>query len=80
MCAQYGLERRQIPSEAWIFILVAGFDKLRRDRALCLDKIRAVGFAEDFPLCGGHLKSLERLVASRRIPPLEVLQKGAKSV
>lgn len=76
MCAEYGLEERTVPPETWIFTLVAGFNLLKRNREVSLDKIRAVGYTEELPIGGGQFKVMDRLVTSRRIPSKEVMQKG----
>lgn len=64
MCEEYGLTPREIPEATWIF-LSAGFSFLGRDRELSLDKIRSVGFTEEYPVAHGYFRVFERLVEEK---------------
>ncbi|KAJ5360104.1 hypothetical protein N7517_009295 [Penicillium concentricum] len=72
MCKTYGLEHRIIPPSSWIF-LKAGFTLLDRNREMCLDKIRAVGFKEEIPVGKGHIIALERIAEAKLIPSRRAL-------
>lgn len=76
MCSEYGLRERVISPEAWVFMRL-GFEYLCRDRALSLDKIRSVGFTEEFSMCEGHFIGFDRMAAAKILPPRDVLQKDA---
>ncbi|KAL3428757.1 hypothetical protein BDV09DRAFT_203925 [Aspergillus tetrazonus] len=52
MCKEYDLRLRKIPEATWIF-LSAGFTFLGRNREMSLEKIRNVGFTEEYPLADG---------------------------
>jgi hypothetical protein len=76
MCAEHGLRERDITSATWTFMLYAGHSLLRRDRYLCLDKIRNLGFTEDHAVGEGHFLGYERMVAGKILPPKEALQRS----
>lgn len=76
MCAEHDLAGTEIPHETWVF-LAAGNVLLDRNRGLSLDKIRALGFTEEMPPGHGISVVLDRLVAVKRIPSKEVMQKWA---
>ncbi|KAJ0413622.1 hypothetical protein BJY00DRAFT_296626 [Aspergillus carlsbadensis] len=66
MCEDYGLRPRGILPETWILIS-AGFTLLDRNRELSLDKIRGLGFTEEYPVGHGYFRVFERLVQERII-------------
>ncbi|KAL2850516.1 hypothetical protein BJX68DRAFT_255204 [Aspergillus pseudodeflectus] len=66
MCEEYGLRPREILPQTWI-LLSAGFTFLERDREMCLDKIRVLGFREEYPVGHGYFRVFERLVEERII-------------
>lgn len=72
MCKAYQLEYRDVPPSSWIF-LKAGFTLLDRNREMCLDKIRAVGFKEEIPVGQGHIIALERIAEADLIPSRHAL-------
>lgn len=72
MCKTYRLEYRDVPPSSWIF-LKAGFTLLDRDREMCLDKIRSIGFKEELPVGMGHIIALERIAEARLIPSRRAL-------
>ncbi|CAG8111848.1 unnamed protein product [Penicillium salamii] len=75
MCEEYCLQPREILPETWTF-LSAGFSFLGRDRALSLEKIRSVGFTEEYPVGYGYMRVFDRLVEDDIIPSRETwLQK-----
>ena len=67
MCEEYGLRPREIPEASWTF-LSAGFSLLCRNRELSLDKIRSVGFTEEYPIGYGYFQVFERLTQDKIIP------------
>ncbi|KAL3443741.1 hypothetical protein BJX65DRAFT_320432 [Aspergillus insuetus] len=64
MCEEYGLRPREILPETWI-LLSAGFTFLGRNREMCLDKIRGLGFTEEYPAGHGYFRVFERLVEEK---------------
>lgn len=66
MCEEYELRPREIPAATWIF-LAAGMSFLARDRDLSLDKIRSVGFTEEYPVGDGYFRVFDRLVQEKII-------------
>ncbi|KAL2784210.1 hypothetical protein BJX66DRAFT_317025 [Aspergillus keveii] len=64
MCEEYGLRPREILPETWI-LLAAGFTFLGRNREMCLDKIRGLGFTEEYPVGHGYFRVFERLVEEK---------------
>ncbi|PYH89335.1 hypothetical protein BO71DRAFT_423085 [Aspergillus ellipticus CBS 707.79] len=72
MCQEYGLQRRDIGPETWVFV-GAGFKLLDRNREFSLDKIRRLGFIEERSVGHGHLLAFDRLVEARVIPSRERL-------
>ncbi|KAH8421694.1 3-oxo-Delta-4 [Colletotrichum scovillei] len=69
MCAEYGLKHRDIPAASWIFTMGVGFSLLQRNRAMCLDKIRSIGFKEELGMTEGYLIAFDRMVAANILPP-----------
>ncbi|KAE8150861.1 hypothetical protein BDV25DRAFT_139456 [Aspergillus avenaceus] len=67
MCAEYGLQKREIGRETWVF-LKAGFVLLDRNRELSLDKIRSVGFTDEYPVAYGYMRVFEHLVHEKIVP------------
>ena len=74
MCAEYNLRERTIPTETWIFTLVAGYSLLCRDRSFSLDKVRAAGFKEGYPVGKGHFIGFDRMVDAGIIPPRSAME------
>ncbi|OQE24005.1 hypothetical protein PENFLA_c010G10856 [Penicillium flavigenum] len=70
MCKEYGLHPREIPEATWTFLSV-GFGFLCRNRELSLDKIRSVGFTEEYPVAYGYFQVFERLTHEEIIPSKE---------
>ncbi|KAK1718923.1 hypothetical protein BDP67DRAFT_393633 [Colletotrichum lupini] len=73
MCAEYGLKHRDIPAASWIFTMGVGFSLLQRNRAMCLDKIRSVGFKEELGMTEGYLIAFDRMVAANILPPRKLM-------
>ncbi|KAK1147818.1 hypothetical protein N8T08_000331 [Aspergillus melleus] len=73
MCKEYGLQKRDIPEATWIFMR-AGFTMLERNRELSLDKIRSLGFTEEYPVGHGYFRVFDHLVSENIVPPKEKLQ------
>ncbi|CAG8082590.1 unnamed protein product [Penicillium salamii] len=67
MCKTYSLVRRELSSASWIFCKV-GFTLLDRNRELCLDKIRNIGFTEELPLGKAHFLAFDRMAENKLIP------------
>lgn len=67
MCAEYGLQYREIPAATWIFVK-AGFTLLDRNREMSLDKIRSVGFTEENPIGHSHYAVFDRIAEAKFIP------------
>ena len=67
MCEEYGLRPREIPEATWIF-LSAGFSFLGRNREMSLEKIRSVGFTEEYPVAHGYFLVFDRLVEEKIVP------------
>ncbi len=67
MCEEYGLCPREISETTWIF-LSAGFSFLGRNRELSLDKIRSVGFTEEYPVAYGYFRVFDHLAQEKIIP------------
>lgn len=72
MYKTYRLERRDIPPSSWIF-MKSGFVMLDRDREMCLDKIRDIGFREEYPVGMGYIIALERIAEAKLIPSRHAL-------
>lgn len=51
----------------------AGFVMLDRDREMCLDKIRNIGFKEEYPVGMGYIIALERIAEAKLIPARHAL-------
>ncbi|OJJ94785.1 hypothetical protein ASPACDRAFT_1908734 [Aspergillus aculeatus ATCC 16872] len=66
MCEEYDLHPREIPAATWIF-LAAGMSFLARDRDLSLEKIRSVGFTEEYPVAYGYFRVFDRLAQEKII-------------
>ncbi|KAL4767076.1 hypothetical protein BDW60DRAFT_220823 [Aspergillus nidulans var. acristatus] len=64
MCEEYGLCCREVPEATWIF-LSAGFTYFGRNREMGLEKIRNVGFTEEFPLADGYFRVFDRLAKEK---------------
>lgn len=77
MCEEYGLQKRIIPPETWLFSLILGHSYLVRDRHVSLDKIRSLGFTETLGLTEGHHLSFDLLTKANIIPEKQAMQKGA---
>lgn len=73
MCKEYGLQKRDIPEATWIFMR-AGFTMLERNREMSLDKIRSLGFKEEYPVGHGYFRVFDHLVSENIVPPKEKLQ------
>lgn len=58
----------------WVFTLVAGYTLLHRNREMCLDKIRSLGFREELPVGEGHFIGFDRMVSARIIPPRKAME------
>ncbi|PWY85821.1 hypothetical protein BO94DRAFT_586379 [Aspergillus sclerotioniger CBS 115572] len=67
MCKEYGLKKREIGPETWIFVY-ALFKLLDRNREFSLDKIRNIGFTEERPVGKGHIVAFGRLATAQVIP------------
>lgn len=67
MCKEYGLKKREIGPETWIFVY-ALFKLLDRNREFSLDKIRNIGFTEERPVGKGHIEAFNRLAMAQVIP------------
>ncbi|OJJ68638.1 hypothetical protein ASPBRDRAFT_659066 [Aspergillus brasiliensis CBS 101740] len=67
MCKEYGLQKRVIGPETWLFVYV-GFKLLDRNREFSLDKIRSIGFTEERSVGKGHLLAFDRMANARVIP------------
>ncbi|RDH35148.1 hypothetical protein BDQ94DRAFT_168820 [Aspergillus welwitschiae] len=67
MCKEYGLQKRQIGPDTWLFVY-AGFKLLDRDREFSLDKIRSIGFMEERSVGKGHLLAFDRMARVGVIP------------
>lgn len=67
MCGECGLQKREIGQASWIF-LMAGLTMLQRNRELSLDKIRSVGFTEEFPVGYGYFRVFDHLRSEKIIP------------
>ncbi|KAJ5330339.1 hypothetical protein N7476_000122 [Penicillium atrosanguineum] len=74
MCQEYGLRPREISGATWIF-LSAGFSFLGRNRELSFDKIRIVGFTEEYPVAYGYFQVFDHLVREKIIPSKEAWTK-----
>lgn len=72
MCAEYGLQHRQIPEATWIFVK-AGLTLLDRNREMSLDKIRSVGFTEENPVGHSHYTAFDRIAEAKIIPSRDAL-------
>ena len=72
MCKKYGLRYREIPEATWTFLSV-GLSFLCRNRELSLDKIRSVGFTEEYPIAYGYFQVFECLSQEKIIPAKEDL-------
>ncbi|KAL1954328.1 hypothetical protein VTO42DRAFT_1402 [Malbranchea cinnamomea] len=72
MCEKYGLQPRQIMPETWVFVK-AGFTLLDRNREMSLDKIRNVGFTEEWPIGKGFLVAFDRIAEAKIIPSKEAM-------
>ncbi|KAJ5271023.1 hypothetical protein N7505_006781 [Penicillium chrysogenum] len=72
MCKKYGLRPREIPEATWTFLSV-GLSFLCRNRELSLDKIRSVGFTEEYPVAYGYFQVFERLTQEKIIHTKENL-------
>lgn len=70
MCKEYDLIPRDIPETTWMF-MSAGFTFLGRNRELSLDKIRSVGFTEEFPVAYGYFRVFDHLGQEKIIPGKE---------
>ncbi|CAI7629992.1 unnamed protein product [Penicillium palitans] len=70
MCEEYGLRPREISEATWIF-LSAGFSFLGRNRELSLNKIRSVGFMEEYPIAYGYFQVFDHLAQEKIIPNKE---------
>lgn len=80
MCTEYGLRKREIPKETWVFTLIAGYSLLCRDRASSLDKIRSVGFNESLALGEGYWIGFDCMVTANLIPPPSDTFKGRNDI
>ncbi|KAL4903358.1 hypothetical protein BDW74DRAFT_156229 [Aspergillus multicolor] len=67
MCKEYGLRQRKIEDATWIFVK-AGLTLLNRNREMSLDKIRSVGFTEEWAIGEGQLRAFDRIAAEKIIP------------
>jgi hypothetical protein len=67
MCEEYGLQNREIGPASWTF-LKAGCTLLERNRELGLDKIRGLGFTEEFPVGYGYFRDFGHLASEKIIP------------
>ncbi|OJJ08151.1 hypothetical protein ASPVEDRAFT_34326 [Aspergillus versicolor CBS 583.65] len=75
MCEEYGLRQRTVDEATWVFVK-AGFTLLDRNREMCLDKIRGLGFTEELSIGQGHYLAFDRLAAERIIPERTSVSKG----
>ncbi|EXF82147.1 hypothetical protein CFIO01_00661 [Colletotrichum fioriniae PJ7] len=73
MCAEFGLKHRDIPAASWIFTMGVGFSLLQRNRAMCLDKIRSIGFKEELGMSEGYIIAFDRMVAANILPPRKLM-------
>lgn len=73
MCKEHGLRKRDIPEPTWVFIKAA-FTLLERNRDLSLDKIRSLGFKEEYQVGYGYFRVFDHLVSENILPPKEKLQ------
>ncbi|KAJ5279022.1 hypothetical protein N7478_004394 [Penicillium angulare] len=70
MCEQYGLQLRSISEYTWMFLSVA-VAMLDRNREMSLNKIRSVGFTEEYPVADGYFKVFDHFVQEKIIPSKE---------
>ncbi|KAL0782129.1 hypothetical protein CaCOL14_000035 [Colletotrichum acutatum] len=73
MCVEYGLKHRDIPAASWTFTMGVGFSLLQRNRAMCLDKIRSIGFKDELGMTEGYLIAFDRMVAANILPPRKLI-------
>lgn len=73
MCDRFGLEKRNMTREAWVF-LKCGFTMLDRNREMSLDKIRSLGFVEEKKVGEGHIIAFDRMAAAKVLPSKEDLE------
>ncbi|KAL5336870.1 hypothetical protein BJX70DRAFT_371360 [Aspergillus crustosus] len=64
---EYGLRERVIDRATWMFVK-GGFVLLDRDRELSLDKIRGLGFTEEWPAGKGHYLAFDQMAAEKIFP------------
>ncbi|KAJ5603902.1 hypothetical protein N7537_006858 [Penicillium hordei] len=74
MCEEYGLCPREVFEATWIF-LSAGFGFLGRNCELSLDKIRSIGFTEEYPIAYGYVQVFDHLAQENIIPSKEAWTK-----
>lgn len=67
MCDEYGLQKRGISGESWTFSKVV-FTLLERDRGLCLDKFKSVGFTEEYSVGSGYIRAFDHLKREKIVP------------
>ncbi|PLB36008.1 SDR family oxidoreductase [Aspergillus candidus] len=67
MCAEYGLQKRGVSEGSWVF-LKAAFTLLERSRHMSLEKIRGVGFEEEFPVGHGYWRVFDYLAGEKITP------------